>query len=308
MTNAAPLRGLSRGVGWALIGGVLLLMSAFGGGSWLSGFLGVALLGGAGWKLYAANRSMRELEPWPWPPDLRAAAEGMARPIDPTPKRILPPDEKSSIVAAVATTDDGLARLIADKPPAWTWAVFTSVLLQRRNSVGSRLRHAVSGYHPRTGVAPLSGQTYSQLVYRTMTEIADLVGQVEQFMLSPAFTGALRLDEEATSDPEAIVGIANRLMDYHDAFLAHTETCLQTPVEPEVRVFVQDMNAFTLFPLVGYQEFITTMCARVGEAQDLLPYTKGGDVVALDDATLTFSLADGLTDRILAHIKRFTTA
>lgn len=307
MSGGVPVRGLSRGVVWALIGGALLMLSGFGNGSWVSGLLGVALLGGAGWKLYAANRPARELEPWPWPPDLRATAEGMARPIDPTPKRVLPTDGKDSMVAHVATTREALERLIAEKPPAWPWALFTSVLLQRRNAVGDRLRRCVSGYQPRGGALPLSGQAYSQLAYRTLNAVADLVAQLEQFMLSPAFTGTLgRPGDEHTADADAIVGVANQLMDYHERFLSQAEACLQSPVEPDVRVFVQDMGAFTLCPLVGYERFIETMCARVGEAQDLLPYTKGGDVVALDDANLAISLPEGLTEHIVAHTKRFS--
>ena len=42
-----------------------------------------------------------------------------------------------------------------------------------------------------------------------------------------------------------------------------------------------------------------------GEAQDLLPYTSRGEVVALDDATLTMTLPDGLTDQLIGHIKGF---
>ncbi len=306
MSGATPFRGLSRGVVWCLIGGALLFLSSVGNGSWSSGFIGLALLGGAGWVLYHRNQAARPLEPWPWPPDFRAQAEAMARPIDPTPKRILPPDEKSAIVAKVATTSDALTRLIADKPPAWPYAVFTSVLLQRRNGVQARLRQCVSGYQPKPGLAPLSGQAYSQVAYRTMNEIADLVAQLEQFMLSPAFTGTLgRPDEQSGADADAIVSIAQRLMDYHQTFLSHAETCVQTPVQPDVRALVQDMSAFTLCPLMGYDRFIETMCARVGEAQDLLPYTTGGDVVALDDASLAMSLPDGLTERITAQIKRF---
>lgn len=307
MSTALALRGLSRGTRWALIGGAVLLLSGMGNGSWFAGFVGAGLLIGVGWKLYSDARDRVDLEePWPWPADFRALAEGMARPIDPTPKRLLPPDEKASMIAQVATTSDALSRLITDKPPAWPWAVFASALLQRRIAVQDRLRRCVSGYQPRAGLAPVSGQAYSQIAYKAMNDIADVMAQLEQFMLSPAFTGALGVvGDESASDPDAIVGIASRLMDYHEAFLTHAETCLQTPVQPEARVFVPDMGALALCPLVGYQQFITTMCARVGEAQDLLPYTRGGQVVALDDVTLTISLPDGLTERIGAQIKKF---
>lgn len=64
------------------------------------------------------------------------------------------------------------------------------------------------------------------------------------------------------------------------------------------------MSAFALCPLIGYQKFIPTMCARIAEAQELLPYSAGGTLL-LDDVNLEFSLPDGLTDRVLAHITRF---
>lgn len=309
MSGAVALRGMSRGTLWCLIGGALLVLSAFGSGSWTSGLIGAALLSGAGWVLYTRARSAHPVGPWPWPPEFRARAEDMARPIDPTPKRILPPDEKSAIVAHVATTRDALDRLIVDRPPAWWYAVFTSVLLQRRNGVQARLRQCVSGYQPHPGWAPLDGKAYSQLAYRTMNDVADEVAQLEQFVLSPAFTAALRSPrDESQADPNAIVDVANRLMAYHQRFLTFAERCVQTPVKPDVRGLVADMNAFTLCPLMGIDSLIETMCARIGEAQDLLPHTTEGDVIALDNASLAISLPVGLTSRVVAQIKRFSDA
>ena len=299
--------GLSRGNRNLLIIGGVLLLSAFGGHSWAMGLIGLGLLALAGRQIYTANtKNAESLRPWPWPAEFRSAAEDMARPVDPTPKRILPPDEKASTIAGVATTKEALARLLAEKPHAWPWALFTSVLVQRRNAVQTRLRNVVSGYQPRPGLPPCSGRAYSQIAHRAMMTIADLCTQIEQFMLSPAFKGAFgEPDDENSADADAIAGVANRLMEYHEALLVQAETCVQTPVERDALVFVQDMGAFTLQPLVGFERFIATMCARIGEAQDLLPYTTGG-VIQLDDVSLTMELPDDLTQRIVAQVRRFT--
>lgn len=307
MSVSTTLRGLSRGTKWGLFAGLFMVWSALATHSWLLGLAGIGVLAATGGVLYSARvKAPDELEPWPWTPHLRAQAEAMARPIDPTPTRLLPPDTKAAAIAAVATTKETLAQLIADKPRAWPWAAFTSVLVQRRNSVQTRLRAVVSGYQPRGGALPISGKAYAAVAFEAMNGIVDLVRQLEQFMLSPAFKGAFGGGtDEGGADSDAIVSVAKRLMDYHNALLGHAETCLQTPVNSEAFVFVQDMAAFTLCPLVGYQQFITTMCVRIGEAQDLLPYTSEGDVIALDDVNLAIELPDGLIERLMAHIRRF---
>ena len=297
---------ISRGQASGLAVGLVLLMAALGGQSWPLGLVAIAVLAGVGWRIYTkATALKRTLEPWAWPVDFRAPVEAMARPINPTPLRLVPPHEDADQVAKVATTNDELACLIADKPVAWPWAVFASVLVQRRNAVQVRLRSVASGYQPHPGIPQVSGRAYSQIAYRSMNTIVDLVAQFEQFMLSPAFKGAFGAPgADNSADPDAIVGIANRLMDYHDTFLAQAEGCLHTPVERDVMVFVQDMGAFAMCPLIGYQKFIPTICARIAEAQELLPYSAGGTLL-LDDANLEMSLPDGLLEAVLAHIDRF---
>lgn len=303
--RTSPLTRVQKRV---LAAGIILLLAAVGGRSWLMGLVGIMLLAAVAWKVHSETTALNQtLEPWPWPPDFRAPVEAMARPIDPTPHRIVPPHEDADQVAKVATTDAQLARLIADKPAAWPWAVFTSVLVQRRNAVQLRLRRVASGYQPLTGIPHIDGRVYSLIAYQSLEDIADLVAQCEQFMLSPAFKGAFGAtgtDPESDPDPDAIVAVADRLMDYHDSFLAEAESCLQTPVERDVLVFVQDMGAFALCPLIGYQNFIPTMCTRIAEAQELLPYSDGG-TIRLDDVNLEMSLPDGLTARVFAHIKHF---
>lgn len=273
----------------------------------LTGLAGVVLLVLVGRHLSMKNLARKKLlEPWQWPADLRALAEGMARPIDPTPKRLVPPHQNAALVAQVATTEEALSHLTVDKPAAWPWAVFASVLVQRRNALQARLRSVASGYQPRRGAMPLSGPAYSQTAHRTMTLIIDILAQIESLMLSPAFQGAFgEVGVDGTADAEAIIDIANRLMDHHEALLVQAETCVQTPVEHEALTFVQDAGAIALLPLLGYEQFIVTMCARIGEAQELLPYGDGHTVMQLDDVRLNVEMPDDLSDRFFAHIKRF---
>ena len=124
-------------------------------------------------------------------------------------------------------------------------------------------------------------------------------------MLSPGFTGALKsFSVDDGAEPDAVLHIANRLMDYHESFLAQAERCLHTTVNRDVTVFVQDMGALTMCPLAGFEQFIETMCRRVAEGRELLPHAEG--TVLLDDVQLAISLPDGLAQRITAHIKEFS--
>lgn len=152
----------------------------------------------------------------------------MARPIDPTPRRVVPPHEKASEIAHVATSMEELTRLLTDKPPAWTLAAFISVLVQRRNALQGRLRTVSAGYQPDPWEMPISAQEYYALAHSAMVRIADFGSQTEKFLASPAFTGAVGDLGDNGSDADAVISVAHRLMDYHAVFLEQAEVILQT--------------------------------------------------------------------------------
>ena len=185
----------------------------------------------------------------------------MARPIDPTPRRVVPPHEKASEIAHVATSMEELTRLLTDKPPAWTLAAFISVLVQRRNALQGRLRTVSAGYQPDPWEMSISAQEYYALAHSAMVRIAN--------------------------------------------FGSQTEVILQTPVVGVADAFVEDMGAFAISLLVGYEKFILELCDRLAEAQELIPYANG-KTIQLDDVRLNIALRDGLPERVLAYFDRFT--
>jgi len=244
-------------------------------------------------------------QPWPWPPEFRVAVENLSRLFGPRPRSLLPPDPKAASIAQVVSTEKELDRLVADKLQHWAWAVFASSLLQRRNSVVPRLRDCASGYQPRPGMQ-LSGHNYASLARQTMHEISEQLGCVKSFMLSPAFTAVVNDASTGRAvDHDAILHTTNRLMEYHSNFLSITERCLHTPVDPGANVLVQDTWAVALCPLIGYDQFIVTLCHRVAEARELLAYSQGRDI-SVDDANLIITLPKGLKEHINGQINRYT--
>jgi hypothetical protein len=119
-----------------------------------------------------------------------AGARAM-RSVSPTPPELGTSDEasQSTQVAAVAYTADDLAKLVRERPPCWRWAAFASVLVQRRAALQARLHDSALGFTTPTGVRLHSGAEVKYFVTERMDELSQLVEQVENFMLAPAFVG-----------------------------------------------------------------------------------------------------------------------
>jgi hypothetical protein len=152
------------------------------------------------------------------------------------------PEEELKI-AALATTPEGLSSLLAEKLPGWRWAVFASVLVQRRAAVQSRLRDCALGYAMPNGVRAHSGFEVGRFVTGHMDDLIQLVAQVEAFMLTPAFMGVFgSRTDESTADADGIVHVANRLMDYHDRFLQLAEQCRDFAVPSQYTDLMRDVR------------------------------------------------------------------
>lgn len=212
------------------------------------------------------------------------------------------PPAEIPAVAAVAYTAADLATLLEEKLPCWRWAAFASVLVQRRATVQGRLRDSALGFVGAPSARLSSGLEVRYFVTARLEELGTLVGQVESFMLTPAFVDVFgEPDNEATADDDGIVHTANRLMDYHERFLELSERCRNVSVPHEYSDLLSDLTKYAEIPLQAYRTFIDDFVERVGEMPELLRYASGA--VEVDPVLLHMESDTELLDRIFKRLK-----
>ena len=205
-------------------------------------------------------------------------------------------------IAGVAKTPAELDQLLADRNPGWRWAAFTSVLVQRRAAVRARIRDCQLGYAVPPGVQLRTGSEVAQFVTANMDDLVELVGQLEAFMLTPAFMEVFgQRGDESTADAEGIVQVANRLMDYHERFLQRAERCRDLDVPARYRGLARDCLQLLIIPLDGYEVFIDDLVEFVNDMPAMMRYARGA--VEADPVFLHMNVDDDLMKRITKQVR-----
>lgn len=222
-------------------------------------------------------------------------AEGaeLMRTVAPLPQIIPPGDDL--VVASVVHNRADLVVLLKEKPPAWRYAAFVSVLLQRQSVVQDRIRDARMGFARTTGETVRTADEAGLFFTERLSDLSLLVGNLDSFMLSPAFQGVFGAREE-DADADGIVHAAHRLMDYHDRLLALTERCRGVQVPWSCADLQRDMGLLTAIPIEGFNTFIRDFTARIAEAADVARYATGD--VQLDPVLLEVKDDDDLLNRV----------
>ncbi len=206
-----------------------------------------------------------------------------------------------SEIAAIAHTARELRKLIAQKPPAWRWAAFASVLIQRRAAVLPRLRDFDLRYVMPAGGHAYSGPEVASFVTDSMHELSRLVEQLEAFMSAPAFMGVFGdQSDENTADADGIQHVANRLMDYHERFLTLAERCRDLEVPSKYDGLMRDTTRLMGVPLDGFRVFIDDYVELVDELPELVRH---GDGLVHEAITLHMDLDDQLVARITKQVR-----
>ena len=227
--------------------------------------------------------------------------EGAAlmRTVSPMP-RIVPPGD-DLVVATVVHTPSELTSMLADKPPACRYAAFISILAQRRAVVAARIRDARMGFARPTGEITGTDIEAGLFFSERLSDLSRLIGQIDGFMLSPAFQGVFG-DREDNADADGIVHAAERLMDYHDQMLALTERCRGVRVPWSCADLQRDMGLLTVIPVDGFETFIEDFTDRIAESADVARYATGD--VQLDPVMFSVVDDDDLLGRVSTRLQQ----
>ena len=205
--------------------------------------------------------------------------------------------------AVIASTPEDLATLLAEKLPCWRWAAFVSVLVQRRVELESRLYDNQLGYAAPSGERAPGGTEVGRFVLDRMDELLTLAGQMESFMLTPAFVGVFgEPGDEGSADADGILHAANRVMDYHERFLGLAERCRGLAAPSRYAGLLRDLAHLMDAPLAGYRKFINEFAERVGEMPEMLHYARG--TIELDPVLLHIETDDKLLERISKQLNQ----
>lgn len=233
-------------------------------------------------------------------------AEGaeLIRTLPPTKPPITPPGDALE-VAGVVRSPGELAAMLETKPPCWRHAAFVSVLVQRRDAVAARVRNARMGFAGPSGETLASDVETAVFFTERLADLSDLIGEIDGFMLSPAFQQAFGDPFDAdTADATAIVHAGQRLMDYHDSLLALAERSRGAKVPRGCADLQHDFGLLTVLPIEGFATFIADLTDRVAELGDVARYATGD--VWLDNVELGVTGDQQLLERISARLRQLS--
>jgi len=228
--------------------------------------------------------------------------EVLPAPVLPRPSVPRPAPEDIDVADVVYNRAE-LDAMLANKPQCWRYAAFVSVLVQRRAAVAARLRDARLGFAEPSGETASTGYVVAHFFADRMSELSEIVEQVDDFMLSPAFGEVFGDPHDGDSaDADGVVHTANRLMDYHDRLLTLSERCRGVTVPHSYGELQRDAGQLMVIPLEGYTTFIDDFIGRVTEMHDVARYAPGD--VQLDPVMLSITDDDELISRVGRQISR----
>ncbi|WLP89124.1 TIR domain-containing protein [Gordonia sp. NB41Y] len=187
-------------------------------------------------------------------------------------------DEASDEItfAEVADDQEGLAKLVRERPHSWQWATFASVLVQRRSTAGKALRDLALGYAPQNEIRITNTDELAEFLLHAVNDVEQVGNRMAQLVSTDAFRAAFGEPNQLSEDADAIVNVANRFMDYYDRFIQLAQRARGAST-PSAYMNVMDSCArLSDMPIKGVDDFIDTYVETVRSLKEKL-IAAGGD-------------------------------
>jgi hypothetical protein len=205
------------------------------------------------------------------------------------------------------TTQEGLVALLRERPHSWRWAAFASVLVQRRESMETAMRDHQLGFAQPTGKRINTVAELQELAADMLHDVTQTGQQINGFVLTPAFKSVFGPeDDESEADPDGIVHVATRLMDFYDRYLQLAQH-VRGVSAPSDYVNVLDTCARLVDePLAGMEDFIRDFLAILEGLPARIIAAKGQNIV--QPVELRIHVNDQVLEDLLRQLRDLAEA
>jgi hypothetical protein len=211
-------------------------------------------------------------------------------------------DDGQPRFAGVAYTPDALQALLEEKPNSWRWAALVSILVQRRATLQPQLRDFRLGYAAPTGERARNGMEVAQFVIDAMSDILQTAQQINDFILSPAFSAVFGdPDDGNTADADGILHTATRLMDYYERFLVLAQRARGLAAPSEYTALLNNCARLSEKPIEGFDKFIDEFVDLIGELPDIVS-PMSSETVLMPPIYLSIESDEGLLQTIAQQL------
>lgn len=196
----------------------------------------------------------------------------------------------------------GLTKLAETKPHSWQWALFGSVLVQRRDALQEQLRDHSLGFAPQNGQRITELAELVQLIRNSMHDVQQNGHQLVKLVETPAFRAAFGEPNELSDDPDVILHVATRVMDHYERYLQLARNVRGTAAPSDYINILDSCGRLSDMPMSGMDEFIDAYVRMVEEMPDLLIQAGGKNITV--PITLPIHVDNDLLQNVVDQLKQ----
>jgi hypothetical protein len=161
----------------------------------------------------------------------------------------------STYQGGIARTPEELQELIAQRPPAWEYVVFGSVLHQRRTALASQRRDHKIRYAAPTGRTIETAADADAAVDALLMDLLQTAEDIDRILDQDVQTDAFGAIGEP-GDPDRIIHVADRFMEVYKRFLDLAAELRGARTHPDLRELLERAAAITDRPLDDLDKFL----------------------------------------------------